>query len=176
MYGGIVGGCYDKSGNVSISQCYNKNAVSLSPASDETYRHIGGILGAAERGTVTINNCYNTGTVNGHSRVGGIVGLADAITSPLSFSVSNSYNIGTISGSKLCGGIVGFKYNESGGTFTAYSTTNTYYLNTCGGGNSYGGTSKTAAQLKNLALTLGSAFKDDKTPNINSGYPLLTWQ
>ena len=36
-------------------------------------------------------------------------------------------------------------------------------------------TPKTATQLKNLAGTLGSAFKKD-TSNKNNGYPILSWQ
>lgn len=31
------------------------------------------------------------------------------------------------------------------------------------------------SQMKNLATTLGSAFKKD-TNNINKGYPILKWQ
>ena len=34
---------------------------------------------------------------------------------------------------------------------------------------------KTSSELKNLASTLGSAFKTD-TNNINNGYPILSWQ
>ena len=30
-------------------------------------------------------------------------------------------------------------------------------------------------QLKNLATTLGTSFKED-TNNINNGYPILIWQ
>lgn len=34
---------------------------------------------------------------------------------------------------------------------------------------------KTPEELKLIVLVLGSAFKEDKS-NMNSGYPLLSWQ
>ena len=50
------------------------------------------------------------------------------------------------------------------------------YTNRRAGGNNDGATSKTANELKGLAATLGTAFTNDKVPNINSGYPILKWQ
>ena len=73
-----------------ITGCYNKGKV----ANSVWETRAGGICG---RSTNTILNCYNTGSVTGGSRVGGICGSNDSSTT--SGRIENCYNIGTINSS-----------------------------------------------------------------------------
>ena len=70
-----------------ITDCYNTGKVSNSVWGTRA----GGICG---RSTNKILNCYNTGSVTGGSRVGGICGSNDSSTT--SGRIENCYNIGTI--------------------------------------------------------------------------------
>lgn len=121
----------------------------------------GGMVGQA--GTATITNCYNTGNVSGSNYSGGILGQAGTAT------IANCYNTGTISGSSS-GGIVGQKNNGT--------VTNSYYLNTCGGNNNYGGQpmSSEAMQTQGFVdlLNNGTCSWEYDGNNTNSGYPILT--
>ncbi|WP_295219073.1 GLUG motif-containing protein, partial [Ruminococcus sp.] len=99
------------------------------------YECVGGVCGITES---TIRNCYNTGTVFGSSKTGGMCGYNNYGT------IENCYNIGTVfgTGSKV-GGVCGY---SNGGTFK-----NCYYLDTCAAeGTTFDntdGTSKTADQF-----------------------------
>ena len=70
-----------------IIGCYNTGKVSNAVWGTRA----GGICG---RSTNKILNCYNTGSVTGGSRVGGICGSNDSFTT--SGRIENCYNIGTI--------------------------------------------------------------------------------
>ena len=93
----------------------------------------------------TITNCYNTGSVSGSSSVGGVCGGA------LGGTISNCY----------------WLYDTSAGLGMATGYNGEATVTNC--------SSKTVAQMKALASTLGSDFKAD-TNNINNGYPILSWQ
>lgn len=159
--GGIVG----YTGAATITNCYNTGGVSTS--GNGYYGYTGGIVGYA--GTATITNCYNTGGAsssgNGYGGAGGIVGIAG------SANISNSYNVGTTSSTNSNnGGLVGGK---NGGTIA-----NSYYLNTCGGNNTYGGQPMSADAMQSAEfvsiLNAGSlTFKKDERPYINQGYPIF---
>ena len=117
--------------------------------------YVGGVCGE-NQGTVT--NCYNSGSVTGVYRVGGLCGDNYYGTQ------NNCYNTGSVSGNRYVGGVCGDNY---GGTMTnCYYTgsvtgsyyvgglcgdnyfgtvTNCYYLNTCGAAGV--GTSKTADEF-----------------------------
>ncbi len=178
--GGIVG-----SGNVSIKLSVNKGNI-ISTEVVNGYTMIGGIIGfLAYEGTGTIENCYNTGKVQSAQNAGGIVG--DSIGGGGKATIRNCYDRGSISG-KVVNGV-----GSSGGIIAAINSngtitmSNNYWLSTCGtsygvgwnnktlNSNNTGATPKTATELKSLAPTLGSAYKTD-SKNINSGYPILTWQ
>jgi hypothetical protein len=171
--GGIVGYNY----NGTITNCYNTGAVSSSSSSSTTTSYSssysGGIVGY-NYNLVTITNCYNTGAVSSSSSSfsfsGGIAGFSGTIT--------NCYNIGTIiaigSIISLKGGIKG----EGMGTIS-----NSYYLTTCGGTNTYGGVSmtSTAMQASGFLITLNNGqnprvWDMDYTPPMNGGYLILSWQ
>lgn len=171
--GGIVGHIY----NTSITNCYNTGTVSSS--SYESNSCSGGIVGsgwANWANNITITNCYNTGAVSSSSDdlspsttyptySGGIAGTVLG-------NITNCYNTGTISSMYLSGGgIVGVKYE--GGIVT-----NSYYLNTCGGSNTYGGQPMSADAMKSEEfvdiLNNGTCSWDFDNTNINNGYPILT--
>ena len=121
---GIAG--YNKGG--SIENCYNTGAVT------GTGNCIGGIAG---NNSGSVKNCYNTGTVSGAGYVGGIVGENSiAVIVGDSGNIKSCYNTGTVSSTNATyiGGIVG----STGGN-VKYC----YYLDTCGAGGRFGGTSKT---------------------------------
>lgn len=159
--GGIVGAVDNAA---TITNCHNTGSIS---ALDSNFPYSGGIVGRAA-GTVTTINCYNTGRVSASGNYpysGGIVGFA------ISANISNSYNEGTTSASYYNGGLVGWK---EGGTIT-----NCFYLNTCGGNNTYGGEPQTDVFMQSLEfvsiLNAGSlTFKKDVRPFINQGYPVFS--
>ena len=157
--GGIVG--YSSTAN--IIDCYNTGTVSSSHGS---YSDAGGIVG--QSGTVNITNCYNKGTASSNGNTGGIVGRASTA------NITNCYNIGTVSssyGNIYVGGIVGTK--------NAGTVSNNYYLNTCGGSNTYGGQPMSADAMQSAEfvtiLNAGSlTFKKDNPPYVNQGYPIFS--
>ena len=181
--GGIVG---NNEGN--ILYCYNLNTINSESSVGgicgvstgritESYNiasivsettNVGGIVGLSQ-GNGNTDSCYNMGSITGTgNNVGGIIGLGTGNS-----QLSNSYSAGyVISSNNSSGGIVG--YNES------ISVSNCYYLmNSVNDGNDItiidGIEFKTEEELKNIAETLGVAFKEDIN-NVNNGYPLLNWQ
>ena len=65
------------------------------------YSDVGGVVGDAS--SITVINCYNTGSVNASSNyVGGVVGYINN-----SSTITNCYNTGSVSGSMYVGGVVG---------------------------------------------------------------------
>ena len=176
--GGIAGAQYTGT----INQCVNRGAIKVNYSASGA--NAGGIVGInAYTGTGQITNCYNTASVTSdtnteyHNYSGGIVGweLGDGGTS----TVKNCYSIG-----KADKGICG---NRAPSGTAQYS--NNYWLSTSGASSGIGvinndtsysnsnanAVSKSSTEIKNLAGTLGSAFKKD-TSNKNSGYPILSWQ
>jgi len=66
---------------------------------------VGGLVGNNEGGMIT--NCYVTGTVSGHSCVGGLVGANNLFTG----TIINCYFRGSVSTDGLAGGLVGANWN-----------------------------------------------------------------
>ena len=78
---------------------------------------VGGVCGLNDKKTLT--DCYNTGTVSGTSEVGGVCGTNKS-------TLTSCYNIGTVSGTDSnIGGVCGL--NDSG------TITSCYYLSGCNG-------------------------------------------
>ena len=98
--GGIIGECF---GIAEIEGCYNKGDIINSKG------YAGGIVGRTRE--LTIQNCYNTGNVNGnvmYLRAGGIVGsvfYGDLI-------MQECFNTGDITGNNA-GGLVGLSNSRS---------------------------------------------------------------
>lgn len=126
-----------------------------------TKNYVGGILGYWKN-TAAIRDCYNTGSVTGSAKAGGIVGQLQK------GSIENCYSTGDIGG----------KASQKGGIF-AFSNAavkNCYY--TLPEAETLGGTAAAATQItspEGLADKLGNAFKED-TAGANNGYPILVWQ
>jgi len=179
--GGISG---NNQQNAEVNECMNYGNVQVIDNFGEG-SIVGGIV--AKNGFIlkgSVRNCINVGSVTStvsNSYGGGIVGGIGWYEGQNSHSlIENCYNIGRVSSKKAAGGIFGLKIN--GGNAAVNEIKNNYWLDTCGptagrgGGSNDGATKKTASELKGLANTLGSAFTNDKIPNINNGYPILKWQ
>ena len=173
--GGIVGYII----NGTITACINSATVKT-VYYNNTYTGIsGGIIGMTS-GKVTINSCYNKGTVTGNSTscqaTGGIIGHVSSGTVSGS-SIKNCYNIGTITTSVSKGGIISGFHDSA-----KMLCSNNYWLSGCGATygisakkTNIGANSIAAATLKTYSTTLGIAYKNDNF-NINNGYPILWWQ
>ena len=159
--GGIVGYV---SGHTQITNCCNNGSITGTGPDGS----VAGIVGMAHAfSSLYIENCYNTGNIGDFWCSGGIVG-----ESPNTISIINSYNIGNISGG-LCGGIVGLSHDYKS------AISNCYYLNTCGGNNTYGGQPMSADAMQSAEfvtiLNAGSlTFKKDNPPYVNQGYPIFS--
>ena len=161
--GGIIGA---SNSSFNISNCYSTGNSSNAGSSGSTS---GGIIGFVYV-TGNITNCYNTGNVSAYSYSGGIVGR---IVAPI--NISNCYNIGNVSANG--GGILGSAYVY--GTSLNYTVSNCYYLESCGGSNSYGGSPMSSAAMQtsdfvNILNNGSCAYEQDIVPYTNSGYPILT--
>jgi len=99
-----------------VSHCDATGSVTGSSTSSETGgydEYVGGLVGCNNQGT--ISNSYFTGSVSGHSYVGGLVGYSRG-------DVSNSHFTGSVVGEERVGGLVG--YNIAGTVSNCYSTGN----------------------------------------------------
>lgn len=198
--GGIIG---QSTGTLSLINCYNMGVVSSRCSTSGGYNssRSGGLVGQID-GDATIVCCYNTGTIYSYGHgcsSGGVVGMTFATTSIFnsyntgvissengisyscgagiagynrgSMTIANSYNTGTISANRP-GGIVGE------GSYGTCNSTNSYYLNTCGGNNTYGGQPMSADAMQSVefveTLNDGSCTWEYDSNNTNSGYPVLT--
>ena len=117
-----------------IRTCYNRGAVS-------TPNYGGGIVGQAS-GNISIDKCFNTGTINGSTNgaSGGIVGYGfnTGTNFVAALNISNCYNTGTIKAqagaitSNSAGGILGFIGTANEGRNFG-SITNCYNIGTITG-------------------------------------------
>ncbi len=111
--GGIIGANDSYSGTIMLQQCVNTGHISNDTAfaiavGETPTGGVGGILGIANRGDVTIDSCYNTGVISGGIIAGGILGgesgrYGKFTTSGNSkLTVKNCYNTGLLdTGTKI---------------------------------------------------------------------------
>lgn len=176
--GGIVGGIYQY--GCQIYNCYNTGDVSVNGAGNGHWRYIGGIVGIKNYGHSTITNCYNIGAVTlsgagGYYWASAILGANNAGYT----TITNCYNVGTITSSGTHAGGISWQQVEGGGGGGSVNISNSYYLDTCGGSNTYGGEPKTESFMKSTEfvalLNEGSlTYKKDEQPYINQGYPVFS--
>jgi hypothetical protein len=170
--GGIVGKTGKTAGNFStIENCANFAVISSTDA-----KGIGGIVGSAWNGGI-IKNCYNAGTVVGGYPAGGIAGSNEN-------SIEHCFNVGTVYSNYGDSFAMGIGSDNGGATY-ADKILNSHSLAGAapGGGyydsnNAAGNNVQSSETMKSesfIAL-LGDAFTPDLTPNINDGYPILSWQ
>jgi len=199
--GGIIGFCYAPTGQIKkcfnkgtikgistlggivgyksdcpVQECYNIGNIT---ASEQT---AGGIIGWSTGGNNLnvpnyTNNCYNKGKILAQKYTAGIIGRQD------SGQVNNCYNTGEIS--KLSE-----EYSNpiaKGYDYDFNSVDNCYYLSSSIILNPtivlIRGTSKDQNYMQTVSFVNDlnknnspKAWKQDKTPNINDGYPILSWQ
>ena len=148
----LGGLCYELYSGT-MTGCYNTGRVTA------TGTYVGGLMGYAKQTTVT--NVYNTGDVSTEKTlVGGLIGVMEKS------ALTNAYTTGKVTTAAASGAI-------GAAVGSADQLSNVYYL---GGASAIGdenATAKTAEELKALAPTLGSSFKENTGCG---GYPLLVWQ
>ena len=165
--GTTVGGIVGQNAR-GIEQCYNSGSVT-----GEGQSHVGGILGRQVASGITVNNCYNIGTVSAIGPMGstspapaagGLIGLIMR-----QFEITNSYNVGEVSGSNHVGCLFG--YGQS------VVVENSYYLDACT--ESEMGTASTADFMRSQEFVdlLNAGNKETvwiiDSNNLNDGFPVL---
>lgn len=169
--GGLIGVISDK---CEITNSYVSATVENANKNKDSYT--GGFLGRTSGTyTLSVTDCYASGDVTAAGgRAGGFTGYVYCSNSNRHI-YENCYAAGTVTAS--AGNGFGFAYSY---VTTGYSFTKCYYNNTANseGCNKTDTTiiGKSADELKALAGELGEAYQGDATPNINGGYPILTWQ
>ena len=148
----LGGLCYELYSGT-MTGCYNTGRITA------TGTYVGGLMGYAKQATIT--NAYSTGDVTTEKTlVGGLIGVMEKS------ALTNAYTTGKVTTAAASGAI-------GAAVGSADQVSNVYYL---GGASAIGdenATAKTAEELKALAPTLGSSFKE----NTGCGsYPLLAWQ
>ncbi len=156
--GGIAGYC----GNGNTQKGTIKGCVNEANINASTNGYAGGITAYAKFST--IENCYNTGKINGAAKSGGIVGQAMNGT-----PITNCYNVGELSGSATAADICDF--------FGGSEISNSFYAKNAIKSGGTGKVNENCGEIpaENFASILGNAFVAD-SDNINNGYPILSWQ
>ena len=171
-----VGGIVGYKSDCVVQECYNIGNITASS------QNAGGIIGWGTGGNnLSIqnytSNCYNKGEILTQEYAAGIIGRQDQ------GQVYNSYNTGKIS--KLSE-----EYSNpiaKGYYYDFNEIDNCYYLNTSivldpkivliRGISKEQNYMLTASFVNDLNKSiLPNAWKQDKSPNINDGYPILSWQ
>lgn len=171
--GGLIGYL---TGNCTVTNSYSQATVSNTNSASSS--STGGFLGKTSNYcTLTVKNCYSSGDVTANKGyAGGFTGYVYC-SSSYKHIYENCYAAGTVQVTGASSNACGFAYSYA---YSGYTFTNCYYnnsANTSGCNRSDAGiTGKTAEELKGLAEKLGEAYQGDATPNINGGYPILTWQ
>lgn len=162
---GIVG--YLTSSGI-VRKCVNKANVTGNNS-------VGGIVGQVSS-VAAVEDCYNRGDIKtGYyaGKAGGIVGYLYAYSTSYKNTVSRCYSTGTITGGSAAAAVIGSINNKN-----CSIVEDLYFLE--GAGTDSNAVSKSDADLKALAPTLGNAFhedvKDVAGKYINDGYPILTYQ
>lgn len=148
----LGGLCYELYSGT-MTGCYNTGRITA------TGTYVGGLMGYAKQATVT--NVYNTGDVSTEKTlVGGLIGVMEKS------ALTNAYTTGKVTTAAASGAI-------GAAVGSADQVSNVYYLGGASGLGDENATAKTAEELKALAPTLGSSFKENTGCG---GYPLLAWQ
>ncbi len=100
---GIIGTATgDSDGAVQITNVKNESTISTNKAS------IGGILGQAAGGTVSVENCSNTGAITNTAGSGFSAGIVGEVLAAATVTVTNCLNDAPFIGREYIGGLVGF--------------------------------------------------------------------
>ncbi len=146
-----------------IRNCYNRANVSATTIA-------GGIFGMGGASGNVIENCYNTAWITATSSVGGIGGYlaSDASAS----TIRNCYNLGQGSS-----GILGVCNANATGILVENSYTHNAVglFGTQNVASLKNSKALTAAELREIAPTLGTSFAEDYQAK-NWAYPVLAWE
>ena len=118
--GGIVASHVDRGVSLKLSECYNAGTLKITASADPSQASaendgMGGLIGVVScDAKMTVENCYNTGSLNNDTQyniiTGGLIGLVRTLNTSeneKNISLSSSYNVGAISRTKEAGAIVG---------------------------------------------------------------------
>lgn len=165
--GGVIGGRVI--GNATLENCYNTGTIT-----GVTTGNAGtpaGLISYCDstKGSNYVKNCYNTGAIQGTTGyAGGLVGYVVGTDNKL----ENCFNAGSVTSTGKNPGAIAANINSK----AALTATNCYYLSgsasrVVGNGSAnISVISRTADQMKNLALDLGDSFVQGEN------YPVLAWQ
>jgi hypothetical protein len=153
--GGLIG--ISSGANSYVYQCFSSVNVTATGGAHQ----VGGLAGYNGHGSI-MSDCYATGDVSGHWKVGGLVGDNPY---PEGGYITRCYSIGKVTGAG--GGLVGFNY-KGGMTYDSY-----WDIETSGRTSSYGGTGKTTAAMKQQGTFVGWDFVDVWGIVENETYPFL---
>jgi len=161
--GGLVGWNWG-----TVGSCYTSGSV---VGGGEWGLVVGGLVGG---NWGTVSDSYSISSVTGVDMVGGLMGVNRG-------TISNSYSVGSVTGSDRVGGLVGRNRGAVNNSF--------WDTHASGQSTSAGGTSKTTAEIKNIATFSGAGWNiiavvNPSTRdasyiwNIVDGqtYPFLSWQ
>ncbi|MEA4986537.1 MAG: S-layer homology domain-containing protein [Anaerovorax sp.] len=140
--GGIVGIADSSNASVTIYNCNNKGSITSSGIS-------GGIAGYTQGNRMTINECWNSGEVDGLN-AGGIVGRNEG-------TIQLCKNEGEVNGTNTVGGIIGFQQEEKSKVIKCYNEGRV-------GGNeasNSGGIAGESATLINNSYNLGHIYGEN---------------
>ncbi|MDE5706312.1 hypothetical protein [Muribaculum sp.] len=155
---GVVEGCWN-TGNISSTSEEQGTKVTSS-------NEIGGLAGS---NAASFINCYNAGTVEGLSRVGGLVGN----TTKGKTTFTNCYNAGKIiAPADSCGSIVGISVNNDKQWTEGNAMTDCYYIDSNNCDNDAATSAKAFSVAALAALDLGEGFDsvDDYTFPVVKGF------
>ena len=132
--GGILGGVNANADKAFIYNCVNEASITVNAPGSANDSGVGGIAGCVRGVNTVIENCINTGDLNGSLKTtnrngtGGIVGL---VIDAAGVSIKNVINTGNVAGAHSAGGIVGYlSASNKANTYTfpienAFSTAST---------------------------------------------------
>jgi len=131
--------------------------------------HVGGLIGMENGSSATITNCYSVGDVIASgAAVGGLIGEQGNDA-----NASKCYSSGEVTGASYVGGLIGKIMNTGSATDCFWD------LTTSGQSSSLGGTGKLTNDMKDQTTFLSSGWSSavwNIGDGLNNGYPYLDWQ
>jgi len=154
-----VGGLAGYVSDSTINSCYSKANVTGN-------LEVGGLAGMMTDEFGVISNSYATGSVNGGTYAGGLVGQIER------GRAYKCYSTGDVSGNQNVGGFTGFIRFLGSATHCFWDT------ETSGWSTSPGGTGKTTVEMQTISTfsDVGWDFRDIWTICDGMNYPILLWQ
>ena len=140
--------------------------ASYSRAGASGNMNVGGLAGRTSDEAAVVTNCYASGTVQGGTYAGGLIGQIER------GRAYKCYSTGPVSGDQHVGGFTGYIRVLGGVTHCFWDT------ETSGWSTSPGGTGKTTAEMQTMSTFTDAAWDFWNIWDICEGtnYPVLRWQ